>query len=121
MDGRAVVLGGLGRGGTCGRNLELHLFRPSQHRSDSRIRFQVAGTRLIEGQFQDGYRILQNNEYGLVATFAISEVEKDQQQPTVGAFTVVINKGTGEFWLATVMAGQSSAVNQSVSGTCIGG
>lgn len=85
------------------------------------IRFQVAGTRLIEGQFQDGYRILQNNEYGLVATFAISEVEKDQQQPTVGAFTVVINKGTGEFWLATVMAGQSSAVNQSVSGTCIGG
>jgi hypothetical protein len=43
----------------------------------------------------------------------------DQQQPTVGAFTVVINKGTGEFWFATVMAGQSSVVNPSVNGACV--
>jgi hypothetical protein len=63
------------------------------------IRFQISGERLIEGQFRDGYRIVQNNEYGLIATLAISQAEKDQQQPTVGAVTVVINKGTGSFGL----------------------
>ena len=83
------------------------------------MRLQVSGERLIEARFQDGYRILRNNEYGLVAAFAIAQIEKDQQQPTVGAFTVVIDKGTGEVWLSTIMAGQSSVVNQSVNGTCL--
>jgi len=82
------------------------------------IRFQVSGTTLIEAEFKDRYSILENNEYGLVATHAVSRVEKDHKQPTIGAFTVVISKGTGEFWLATAIAGESNTVNQSVSGMC---
>jgi hypothetical protein len=77
------------------------------------------GREAHRGAVPDGYRILRNNEYGLVAAFAIAQIEKDQQQPTVGAFTVVIDKGTGEVWLSTIMAGQSSVVNQSVNGTCL--
>jgi hypothetical protein len=80
------------------------------------IRFQVSGTTLIEAQFQDRYRILENNEYGLVATLADSKVEKDHV--TVDAFTVVINKGTGEFWLATAIAGAYNTLNHSVGGIC---
>jgi hypothetical protein len=82
------------------------------------IRFQVSGSTLIESQFKDRYSVLENNQYGLIATHAFARIEKDHKQPTIGAFTVVINKATGEFWLATVIAGESNTVNQSVSGMC---
>jgi hypothetical protein len=46
------------------------------------------------------YRILQNNEYGLVATFSVAE------QSAVGESSVVINKTTGEFLFADALTGK---------------
>jgi hypothetical protein len=43
------------------------------------------------------YRILQNNDYGLVATFSVSGIIDGAKDPYVGATSVLINKMTGEF------------------------
>jgi hypothetical protein len=83
------------------------------------IQFELSPPDLINTKLHEHYRILQNNDYGLVAVSSIAEIEQGKQQPTVGAATVVIDKGTGEFWLATAIAGQPSDVNQPVHGTCL--
>jgi hypothetical protein len=82
-------------------------------------RFEVSPPDLIEAKHHHHYRILQNNDFGLVAASSISEIEEAQKDPTVGAFTVVINKRTGEFWLSTTIAGQAAVVNQPVHGKCL--
>ncbi len=51
------------------------------------------------------FRIVQNDDRALVATWVLSENTEDQKgDPTVGAGTVAINKATGEFGLAFVGA-----------------
>ena len=60
-------------------------------------RFLVAGNDLIDPKTTDHYSLLQNNEYGLVATNAFAEILRSEAGPTVGAFTIIINKTTGEF------------------------
>jgi hypothetical protein len=83
------------------------------------LNFELSPPELVEtASFHVHYRILQNNDYGVVAASSISEIEPGHTQPTVGAVTVVINKGTGEFWLATTIAGQSAAAHQPVHGNC---
>jgi hypothetical protein len=82
-------------------------------------RFQVSPPDLIETESNDRYRLLQNNGYGLVATEAISAIEEGQQKPTVGASTIIINKGTGEFWWGTMIAGQAAFLSKPVQGKCI--
>lgn len=82
-------------------------------------RFQVSPPDLIETKYNDHYRLLQNNGRGLVATSSTSETEQDQEKPAVGASTVVINKETGEFWWATLAAGQNAALNNPIQGKCI--
>jgi hypothetical protein len=47
---------------------------------------------LIDTSSQDHYRILQNNDYGLVATLAVSGFQEGQKDPAVGAVSIVINK-----------------------------
>jgi hypothetical protein len=71
-------------------------------------RFEVSPPDLIDAKHHHHYRILQNNDFGLVAASSIAEIEEGQKGPTVGAYTVVINKGTGEFWLGTTIAGQAA-------------
>jgi hypothetical protein len=83
------------------------------------IRFELTPPDLIDTKTHDHYRILQNNDYGLVATLSISEIEEGHKEPTVGAVTVVINKGTGEFWWGWIIAGQAAVVNQPVHGKCL--
>jgi hypothetical protein len=82
-------------------------------------RFEVSPPNLIDVQFHLSYQIEKNNEYGLVATSSISEIERDQKLPTVGAASIVINKTTGEFWWVAAITGQPAAVNQPVQGKCI--
>jgi hypothetical protein len=66
-----------------------------------------------------GYRLLQNNEYGVVAVSSISEIEKDQVKATIGGTLVVIDKATGEFWWSTTMAHPPLVgLNQPVQGKC---
>jgi hypothetical protein len=91
--------------------------------SDNRptiTRFEVSPSDLIEANFHQTYRIEKNNDYGIVATSSIAEIEKGHKDPTVGAVSVVINKATGEFlWVSAIAAGQPAAVNQPAYGKCI--
>ena len=85
-------------------------------------RFVVLKTEVIEAKTNEHYRLLQNNEYGLVATSSISEIEQGQDKPTVGASTVVIDKTTNEFRWETIIMGVAPLVgaNTPVRGKCIG-
>jgi hypothetical protein len=67
------------------------------------------------------YRILLNNEYGLVATFAVSGIEQGGKDPFVGAYTVVINKMTGQLlWAeATTTKDESIVMDTTVRGKCL--
>jgi hypothetical protein len=38
------------------------------------------------------YKVLQNNEYSIIATYSISEVKPGQMEPSIGATTVIIGK-----------------------------
>jgi hypothetical protein len=87
-------------------------------------RFELSPPDLIETKYNEHYRVLQNNSYGLVATEAISGIEEGQQKATVGAHTVVINKETGEFRWHMLITGTSTAydaLNTPVKGKCIKG
>jgi hypothetical protein len=67
------------------------------------------------------YRLLQNNEYGLVATYAFSRIENGQVKPTVGASTIIINKATEEFRWEEAATGYDpwQGLNAPVKGKCI--
>ncbi|MGZ5028929.1 MAG: hypothetical protein ACXV9T_17245 [Methylobacter sp.] len=82
-------------------------------------RFEVSPQDLIEANSHQTYRIQKNNDYGIVATSSISEIEQGHKEPTVGAVSIVINKMTGEFWWVSTIAGQPAAVNQPGQGKCI--
>jgi hypothetical protein len=85
------------------------------------IRFEVAPPDLVDTSTQEHCRILQNNEFGLVATLSISEIEEGRQSPTVGAVSIAIDKGTGEFWWDTTIATSASRVadNGAARGKCL--
>ena len=90
------------------------------------LRFELSPPDLIQtappflgSHAQDHYRILQNSAYGIVATFSFSEIEAGQKNPTIGAYTVVIDKGSGEFWWSMAIIGQPAIVNQPVHGKCL--
>ena len=83
------------------------------------IRLEVSPPDLIDSGSQQHYRILQNNDYGLVATLGISEIQAGQKDPTIGAVSIVINKGTGEFWWNTTISGPSPEPNGSSQGKCL--
>ena len=79
-------------------------------------RFEVVPPDVIDTGSKEHYRILQNNDYGMVATLGVSKVEADQ--PVVGAASIVINKGTGEFWWNNIFAGPARVSNGSAHGKC---
>jgi hypothetical protein len=83
------------------------------------MRFDVSPPDLVETAMVSGhrYRIVQNNAFGIIATRPIAEVRASETNPTVGANTVVIAKQTGEFWHATMIAGQSAEMP--VKGKCL--
>jgi hypothetical protein len=84
--------------------------------------FEIIGKELIQTWatgIQATYEVTQNNAYGLVGLSSISALEPNQTAPTVGASAVVIHKPKKEVWLATVIAGQQSIVNDLSHGTCI--
>ena len=83
------------------------------------VRFEVSPPDLIDASTQEHYRILQNNGYGLVATLSISGIQEWQKDPAVGAVSIVINKGTGEFWWNNTFAGAARVPNGSAHGKCL--
>jgi hypothetical protein len=84
------------------------------------VRFEVSPPDLIDTGNHEHYRILQNNDYGLVATTSWSKVKSGLKSPVVGARTVVVDKGTGEFWWAmTSVSGKVAALAYHISGKCL--
>jgi hypothetical protein len=81
--------------------------------------FEVSPPKLIEANFHQTYNIEKNNDYGIVATLSISEIEKGHKDPTVGVVSIIINKTTGEFWWVSAIAGQAAALNQPIQGKCV--
>ena len=68
------------------------------------------------------YRILQNNDYGLVATFSYSGTLEGSKDPYVGAVSVVINKMTGQFYCAEATTTKDESIgpfHASVQGKCL--
>jgi hypothetical protein len=89
------------------------------HTDPQLVRFSVSPPDLIDTANEEHYRILQNNEYGLVATTSWSEVQNGMKNPVVGARTVVVDKGTGEFWWAiTSVSGAQVALAYQINGKC---
>ena len=88
----------------------------------SLVRFAVSPPDLIDGNTHEHYRILQNNDYGLVATLSVSGIQEWQKagnSPAVGAVSIVVNKGTGEFWWNNTFAGAAPIPNGSAHGQCL--
>jgi hypothetical protein len=83
------------------------------------VRFEVSPPDLIDSANREHYRILQNNDYGLVATKSWSEVQNGLKSPVVGARTVVIDKGTGEFWWAMTSVNAQAVIADQVNGKCL--
>jgi hypothetical protein len=80
-------------------------------------RFRIVGGDVVDDTFQQHYRILQNNTYGLVAAWSISEIEPNKRDPSVGAFLIVIDKQTNEFKTVTVTTREQNYAPR--VGTCI--
>jgi hypothetical protein len=74
-----------------------------------------------QGSWREEYRMLENNQFGLVASSSISKIEPNQSEPSIGARTIVINKRTGEFLWSNLFLGEPDRVNSPVHGTCIRG
>jgi len=95
------------------------------------VRFEIATPDLIQIKAPTNlllptpqgthYRILQNNDYGLVATFSISGIEEGGKDPYVGATSVVINKMTSEFhWVEAITTqDETTFLNQTHRGKCL--
>jgi hypothetical protein len=90
--------------------------------SDGFFRFEIANTDLIETKAEahllvptppgTHYHILQNNDYGLVATYSVSGIlEGGGKDPYVGATSVVINKTTGEFFWAEAITTNNETIH----------
>jgi hypothetical protein len=60
-------------------------------------RFTVEGDFLVESNFGERYRILQNNEFSIFAVWSISQIEPDHNKPSIGGFVVIIGKKDGRF------------------------
>jgi hypothetical protein len=73
----------------------------------------------LEDQFQEQYRILQNNALGIVATWSISKIEPSRSDPSIAGRTILIDKRTDEFLFSGAYLGGPD--NAQARGTCIRG
>jgi len=69
------------------------------------------------GSFGQRFKILENNEVGLVAAWSIATIEENRNDPSLGAMIISINKKTGEFRRSNALfSSQDSAVRY---GRCV--
>jgi hypothetical protein len=86
------------------------------------IRFDVSPPEVTTdvGELKDvHFRIVQNDDTGLVAAGSRSETKEGQNGSLVVALTVAINKVTGEFAFAFLPAIDEDSRNDSVHGRCL--
>jgi hypothetical protein len=85
----------------------------SQDRSPVIQRYRQQGELLVVDHetWREEYRILENNQFGLVATRSISEIESHStsKEPSIGTRTIVIDKRTGELLWSNLFSGSRIA------------
>ena len=67
---------------------------------------------------RESYRILQNNEYAVIATMAIAAIPPGHSKLSILSRTFVIDKSTGELVWQNLTLGESDSENKPVHGTC---
>ena len=82
------------------------------------VKFQIDDDDLIAGSdnniggdfipTKERFRILQNNDLGIVAAHSFAEIERNQ--PAIGAFVVIIDKRSGKFQLSNAIIGEPKAI-----------
>jgi hypothetical protein len=70
---------------------------------------------MVQAKYGTKYRILENNEHGLVAVWSTSWLERGT--PNVGSYTIVISKKTGVFLTSETLIG-ANAIGRVSPGTC---
>jgi hypothetical protein len=75
----------------------------------------------VDDDFQQEHRILQNNQFGIIASWSISKIEPDHSTPSIGARTIIIDKRSGELLWSNTILGTSDQINAPVHGNCIRG
>jgi len=87
--------------------------------SPTLVRYRITGDDFVESNLKERFRIVQNSEQRLVATSPIAEIEPNQERPTAGATTLIMDKRTGAFLLSSENAGPTGIMNMPVRGTCL--
>ena len=85
------------------------------------VQYSAMGNDLIQSSAASApknFRIVQDNQFGVIGIIAIAAQMPGEQQPTVSATTVVIEKSTGDFWLTTTIGGQPGSTNLPIHGSC---
>src|SRR5262245_14315914 len=54
------------------------------------MRFDVEGDELVETEFQKRYKILQDNEFSIVAVASFSWKRSNDAEPEIGAFILLV-------------------------------
>lgn len=82
------------------------------------VRFTVEGEELVSNRPGPRYRILQNNQYALIAAGSIAEIEPNHSEPSIASWTILIDKRNGFFSRVTLInqQGRSGAARD---GSCI--
>jgi hypothetical protein len=82
------------------------------------VRFTVDGDELVESSFGQRYRILQNNQYALIAAWSIAEIEPGGSEPSIASWSIAIDKRNGFFSRVNLIAepGRSGSARD---GSCI--
>lgn len=68
--------------------------------------FTLTGDALVVDQTQDVYRILQNNQYGIVATSPMSEFVPNLKKVIVAFYSIAIDRSTGQALWAEEVSGR---------------
>jgi hypothetical protein len=93
----------------------------SQDRRPVIARYREKDEFLVDDEWNQQYRIMQNNQFGIVASWSISTIERNNSSPSIGARTIVIDKRSGELLWSNTLLGEPDKVNEPVHGNCIRG
>jgi hypothetical protein len=85
--------------------------------SFTRLSSASSSASLIEDTFKLPYRILKNNDFGIIAAWSIAEIEPGMTQVSLGAFVVVIDKRTLDFRRSNVIMAEPGEATS--YGSCI--
>jgi hypothetical protein len=67
---------------------------------------------------QESYRILQNNEYAIIAAMAIAAIPPGHSKLSILSRTFVIDKSNGELVWSNLTLGEPDSMSKPVHGTC---